>query len=475
MDAIRELGLSVAPATVVGERGLASAYPVSDLASAAVGAAGSAVAGLLVALGHAEPAARVRRELAEAWFRSPLDPVGWAPPPAWDALAGDYRARDGWVRLHTNAPHHRRAALRALGLDASAEREVVEAAVAALDADEVEQRVVEAGGAAAALRSAAAWAAHPQGRAVADEPLVARVAAPAGEPRPASASTWRPAAGRPLAGLRVLDLTRVLAGPTATQLLAGLGAEVLRVDPPDWDEPGVLPIVMSGKRAARLDARTPAGSARLVELLAGADVLVHGLRPGALEGLGLDLATRHRIRPGIVEVALDAYGFTGPWAGRRGFDSLVQMSSGIADTGMRAAGAAPDETDPDAHPAPLPVQALDFATGYLVAAAALAGLAERLREGGPDGSGAGSIRRLSLARTAVELERMRAASATADNASPAAVTQAPILDPIPDPTLVATAWGPARRLAPPLEIDGVEFDWPVEAGPLGRHPAEWAD
>ncbi len=129
----------------------------------------------------------------------------------------------------------------------------------------------------------------------------------------------------------MLDLTRVIAGPACTQLLAGLGAEVLRIDPPDWDEPAVLPLVMAGKRAARLDAATPTGARRLQALLAGADVLVHGFRAGVIDRL---LPARRR--PGLIEVAERAYGWSGPWAGRRGFDSLVQFSTGIAAAGRRA-------------------------------------------------------------------------------------------------------------------------------------------
>ena len=125
---------------------------------------------------------------------------------------------------------------------------------------------------------------------------------------------WVPAPTRPLAGLRVLDLTRVLAGPVATRLLAGLGADVLRIDPPDWDEPGVVPDMTIGKRLARLDARDPADLARLRTLLAGADVLVHGYRSDALDRLGLPDAVRRELRPGLVDVSLDAYGHTGPWA-----------------------------------------------------------------------------------------------------------------------------------------------------------------
>ncbi|RIJ43981.1 acyl-CoA transferase, partial [Clavibacter lycopersici] len=180
---------------------------------------------------------------------------------------------------------------------------------------------------------------------------------------------WRPRAEAPLAGIRVLDLTRVIAGPACTQALAALGADVLRVDPPDWNEPAVLPLVMAGKRSARLDARMSDGRARLAELLAGADVLVHGYRPGALDALGFPPDERERIRPGLIDVSIDAYGWTGPWAGRRGFDSIVQSATGIAHAGMAAAGAD--------RPVPLPVQALDWGTGHLAAASAVAGLAGR--------------------------------------------------------------------------------------------------
>src|SRR5690606_35019655 len=245
---------------------------------------------------------------------------------------------------------------------------------------ELEGRVVEEGGCAAVLRPPAAWASHPQGAAVAREPLVAVERTDPGPDR----SAWAPSADRPLHGLRVLDLTRVLAGPAATRVLAGLGADVLRIDPPTWDEPAIVPDMTLGKRAARLDARDPGGLDRLRQLLADADVFVHGYRADALERLGLGEAERRTIRPGLVDVSLDAYGFTGPWATRRGFDSLVQMSSGIADAGMRAAAAE--------RPTPLPVQALDQATGYLMAAAVIAGLRDRIEHG------TGSTARLSLAR-----------------------------------------------------------------------------
>jgi len=291
--------------TVKGEGGLPSAFAVSDLATASVGAACLAVAELVHARRGAPPRAAVDRRLASFWFGSSIRPQGWALPPAWDAVAGDYRAADGWIKLHTNAPHHRAAALDVLGVPAKRER--VGQAVAAWTADALEATVVGRGGCAAAMRGMAAWAAHPQGQAAAADPLL--LIEP-GEPGPAP--SWTVPAGAPLEGVRVLDMTRVLAGPVATRFLAGFGAEVLRIDPPGWEEPGLVPDVTLGKRCARLDLRQSEDRATWEGLLARADVLVHGYRPGALAGLRLDAARRRGLCPGLIDVSLDAYGWSGP-------------------------------------------------------------------------------------------------------------------------------------------------------------------
>jgi crotonobetainyl-CoA:carnitine CoA-transferase CaiB-like acyl-CoA transferase len=161
--------------------------------------------------------------------------------------------------------------------------------------------------------------------------------------------------------MRRQGLTRVLAGPVTTRFLALFGANVLRIDPPGWDEPGVVPEVTLGKRCAGLDLRYADDRGRFADLLGTVDILVHGYRPGALENLGFAPDQRSRLNPGLIDICLDAYRWTGPWAGRRGFDSLVPMSAGIAEAGMRKEGVE--------RPFPLPVQALDQATGYLMAAA----------------------------------------------------------------------------------------------------------
>jgi crotonobetainyl-CoA:carnitine CoA-transferase CaiB-like acyl-CoA transferase len=414
-----------------------------------VGAAGSALASLVATgTGGATPGVTVDRELASAWFQLSIRPIDWSVPLPWDAVAGDYPGADGWIRLHTNAPHHRTAALDVLGVPG--DRDAVARAVATWGVEELESAVVAAGGSAAAMRSRTAWERHPQGLAVAAEPLL-RVERTTEVPAVPPSLTDP---GRPLAGLRILDLTRVLAGPVATRLLAGWGADVLRIDPLDWDEPSIAPEVTLGKRCARLDLRAPAGRSQLLDLLGTADVLVHGYRSDALEGLGLGAAVRQDRRPGLVDVSLDAYGWTGPWATRGGFDSLVQMSAGIAEAGQQASGAD--------RPVPLPVQALDHATGYLMAAAALWGLTLRVTEG------RGSRWRTSLARMASLL--MDAGTVAGGLDAEWAPPEAP-----DDGPPEQTVWGDARRLAPPVMVAGAPLQWTLPARPLGSDPARWAE
>lgn len=432
---------------LVGDGALPSVFAASDLAQASLAAAGLAVAELAEAAGGPLPSVECDRRLVSMWFSGSLRAQGWTPPALWDSVAGDYRSADGWIRLHTNAPHHRAAALQVLGLDAQpASREQVAQAVARWKAGELEAAIVGNKGCAAEMRSQSQWAVHPQGMAVAAEPLVGRQAFDADWRRTTPADP-----ARPLAGVRVLDLTRVLAGPTATRFLAAFGAEVLRIDPSSWDEPGVVPEMTLGKRCAHLDLGRADHRRVLEHLLSRADVLVHGYRPQALEHLGLGAARRRQLNAALVDVALDAYGWSGPWAGRRGFDSLVQMSSGIADAGMRLLGRD--------QPTPLPVQALDHATGYLMAASALRGLVRRQQ------AGQGSEYRLSLARTAQLLAAHRPAGA-----EPAFAAEQP-----GDlgTAVEHTVWGPARRLRTPLSIAGLPMRWDLPASPLRSAPAQW--
>jgi crotonobetainyl-CoA:carnitine CoA-transferase CaiB-like acyl-CoA transferase len=352
----------------------------------------------------------------------------------------------GWARTHANYPHHAAALRRALSLDPAAEADAavseLERAAAATTAEALEDAVVAEGGCAAALRAWEQWEAHPAGAAVAAQPLI--------RANPDAAAVVRlapgrhPGAARPAAGIRVLDLTRVIAGPVAGRTLAALGADVLRVDPPQMPElPAQHLDANPGKRSSLLDLRD---EDTREALLAGADVILSGYRPGALAPYGLEpsaLAERH---PGLVQVSLSAWGLEGPWRERRGFDSLVQVASGIAGECAAGAGA----------PGALPAQALDHASGHLMAAAALVGLARRVRgERAPAAS-------LSLARTAAELLRLPRPGREHD----ACTGQA-------DPERHRVAFGDVSMVAPPGTLDGEPLRWAHGPRPYGSDAAHW--
>jgi hypothetical protein len=431
------LGLPHTPIPFTSSGALPSAFAVTDLACASIAAAGQAVSEWLQQHTGRLPGLEVDRRLASFWFATSIRPVGWSVPPLWDPVAGDYATKDGWIRLHTNAPHHRAAAERVLG--DCADRAAMASKVAQWVKSDLEQAVVDAGGCAAEMRSWAQWQAHPQGMAVNAEPLI-QFSADSGE----NAKPWRGSVAQPLAGIKVLDLTRVLAGPIASRFLAGLGADVLRIDPPTWNEPGVVPEVTLGKRCARLDLHNKTDRAVFESLLKDADILLHGYRADALERLGYGVAVRQKLAPGLIDVCLNAYGWSGPWQNRRGFDSLVQMSSGIAEAGMQWKKAN--------QPTPLPVQALDHATGYLMAAAVITLL------------GRGGSARLSLARTARLLIEHDAGTDEALRAE----------DQSDQGMLVEqTPWGPAHRLQVPLKITGTPLQWALPAAELGSHRAQW--
>ncbi|WP_137803963.1 CoA transferase [Pseudomonas sp. G(2018)] len=437
------LGLPHSPIPFTSTGALPSAFAVTDLACASIAAAGQTISQLLHQQTGRLPDLEVDRRLASFWFSSSIRPVGWSVPPLWDPIAGDYAAKDGWIRLHTNAPHHRAAAESVLG--ACADRAAMASKVAQWAKRDLEQAVVDAGGCAAEMRSWAQWQAHPQGQAVNAEALIQF-----GHHSSHNGTPWQGSVAQPLAGIKVLDLTRVLAGPVASRFLAGLGADVLRIDPPTWNEPGVVPEMTLGKRCARLDLHDNADRRVFESLLKGADIILHGYRADALERLGYGATERQKLAPGLIDASLNAYGWSGPWLNRRGFDSLVQMSSGIAEAGMHW-----KQAD---KPTPLPLQALDHATGYLMAASVIQLLAERWR------SGRSGSARLSLARTAkllIETGPGIAQPLQAEEES----DQGMLVE--------QTPWGPAHRLHVPLKITGTPLQWAIAATELGSHRAQW--
>ncbi|WP_329384482.1 CoA transferase [Streptomyces sp. NBC_01351] len=357
--------------------------PVDELARSTVGVCALAAAELAAVragggAGDVAPLVVDEGAVATAFVSERHLRVQGRAPVSFAPLSGFWQAADGgWVRTHANYPHHEAALVRGLGLPA-ATPEALRAAVSGRPAVEVQEAVYAEGGLAVAVAEAYG---EPQ-------PLV--------EPVRESGARGRrlgPApVGRPAAGVRVLDLTRVIAGPVATRTLGLLGADVLRIDPPGLPEADdAYADTGFGKRSALLDLAEPGDRAVFEGLLAEADVVVSGYRPGALERYGLGAAELLERRPGLVVAELCAWGWRGwgPWAGRRGFDSLVQAGYGIA---ARCAGAG---GVPRGVPGALPAQALDHGTGYLVAAGVLRALAE----------GGGRGLRFSLAGTGSWLVR----------------------------------------------------------------------
>nr|BFD85586.1 CoA transferase [Streptomyces sp. Xyl84] len=442
------------------EGALTARLPVRDLARACVGACSLAAAELAARRTDTAQAPAVRVDdgaLAAAFASERHLLVDGRAPVSFAPLSRFWRTADGWVRTHANYPHHRARLLTALGLppgaaegeDGTAAVAAVESALAGRSALDVEERVYAAGGLAVALRTPEEWAAHPQAAEVAARPLVERTRLDT-----ARARVLAPLDGPvtlPAAGLRVLDLTRVLAGPVATRTLALLGADVLRLDPPHLPELADQHADTDfGKRSAVLDLTT--GRAVLESLLADADVVVTGYRPGTLDRFGLSPEALAERRPGLVVAQVSAWGGYGPWGGRRGFDSLVQVATGIA---------AAEGTD--GRPGALPAQALDHGTGYLLAAAVLRALTEQSQEGGS------RLVRLALARTAAWLT-----GSAGPGGGVRSEQGAPYEGPGPWLGETDSRIGRLRHAGSPVAFTGGPTDWARPPGPWGTDEARWS-
>ncbi|MFM9592436.1 CoA transferase [Streptomyces scabiei] len=446
--------------STVGRDGVLRArLPVRELARTCVGVCALAAAELGARRAGLAEVPRVRVDdgaVGTAFVSERHLLVDGRAPVSFAPLSRFWRTADGWVRTHANYPHHRGRLLSALGVPETSPDPVaaVGAALAGRTSLEAEETVYAAGGLAVALRTAAQWAAHEQARAVAARPLVeherldtapARVLAPVGGASPLL----------PAAGLRVLDLTRVIAGPVAGRALALLGADLLRVDPPGLPEiPDQHTDTGSGKRSALLDLGRATDRRAFEELLAAADVVLTGYRPGALDRFGLSPQALAARRPGLVVAQLSAWGAYGPWAGRRGFDSLVQVATGIAAIeGTRE------------QPGALPAQALDHGTGYLLAAAVLRALTEQAEQGD------GRVLRLSLARTAAWLTGgigQAGADAETDGNEGTAYDG-------PEAWLAErdSPLGRLRYALPPVSFEGGPGDWVRPPGPWGADEPRW--
>ena len=369
------------------------------------------------------------------------------PPPAWDAIAGVYKTRgQRFVRLHTNFPHHRGAVCSVL--KCKAERDEVQAALMAWDAEAFETAAYEAGGVVSMMRSYDEWSATPQARALAALPVITFEKIGEAAPKP-----W-PAGDRPLAGLRVLDLSRVIAGPVAGRTLAAHGADVMLVSSPELPAIPWLTIDTGrGKLSTFLDLKREEGRNQMKALLAEADIFSQGYRPQALAGLGFSPEEAAAINPGIVYVSLSAYGHVGPWSSRRGFDSLVQTSTGFNHAEGQAAGVD--------GPKELPAQILDHATGYLMAFGAMMAKARQSQEGGSWHV------RVSLAQTGRwlwDLRRIAEGLKTEDLKGEAVL---PFVEQVP------SGFGSLQAIRHAAQLSRTPAFWSRPAMPLGSHPPRW--
>jgi len=358
---------------LVGEEEvLPSVFRVGAAAIASTAAATTAVRDLGAIRGAVDSGARVTIDgrHASSAFRSEryLRVDGCPPTNPWAPLSGYYRAADGWIQLHCNFEHHRDRIVEVLGT--SHDRVAVGAAIARWARLDLEAAIAASGGCATAFRSPDEWAATDQAGAISGLPVleIVHVGDAPAEALPAGGALS-------LSGLRILDLTRIIAGPVAGRFLSSHGATVMRVGAAH------LPVIDQliadscvGKLATDLDLRDAEQRARFTSLVSGCDVLLQGYRPGGLEAMGLGPSEMAALRPGLVYASLSAFGHVGPWADRRGFDSLVQTASGIGWAGMEAAGSE--------GPRPLPAQALDHASGYLLAFGIAVALRRRATVGG---------------------------------------------------------------------------------------------
>jgi crotonobetainyl-CoA:carnitine CoA-transferase CaiB-like acyl-CoA transferase len=436
--------------TLTGEEPqLPSSFRVAATAQASIAAAGLAAAQIWkLRSGQSQHVAvDMRHAIIECRSERYLRVDGKPPGPAWDAIAGIYKTRDQrFVRLHTNFKHHRDAVCKVL--NCRPERDDVQAALMQWDGEAFETAAYAGGCVVALMRSHAEWSALPHARALAELPLISIEKIGDAEPK-----SW-PSGDRPLAGLRVLDLSRVIAGPVAGRTLAAHGADVLLISGPDLPAIPWLAIDTGrGKLTSFVELKSEQGRDRLRDLLASADIFSQGYRPRAIAGLGFSPQDAARISPGIVYVSLSAYGHAGPWAERRGFDSLVQTATGFNHAEGQAASVD--------GPKELPAQMLDHASGYLMAFGAMMARTRQSREGGSWHV------RVSLAQTGRwlwNLGRLADGLKTEDLRGEAVQR---FIEETP------SGFGPLRAVRHSADLSATPAFWARPAMPLGSHPPQW--
>lgn len=453
-DLVAECGLDTAGASSVAIEGcdpmLPSRFPLGEAAATALAAGGVAAANLARLQSGRSQGVNIRVDVAAATLSGAAmlrmaDDPDWRVADARTALVGRYQCADGrWFMVHGRLPHLAAAVQRVLGIQCEATTDSVAAAVRRWNSAELEDAMAAARQCGAINRTAEEWAAHPQGQTIAAMPRVEVIKLADGPPMPL------PDHARPLGGVRVLDLTRILAGPTCARTLAAFGADVLHITSPRLPtlDHSVLD-TNHGKLAAYLELEEPSDQQRLVQLVRESDVFAQGYRAGSLERRGFGPRRLIAERPGLVYVSINCYGHEGPWRERPGWEQLAQTVSGLT-----AAEGAPD------RPQALPVPANDYTTGYLAALGTMTALYRRATEGGSYHV------RAALCYTANWLYR---------------------LGPLHDPSVAKglgnlddhyqtteTHWGPLRHLKPAVQMSDTPAYWSRPVVPLGTHAPEWS-
>jgi hypothetical protein len=359
-----------------------------------------------------------------------------------------FQDRNGrWIYFQREFPNHRDITAKVLGCEY--ENEALARTVATWDAFELEQVVVDAGATAGVVRSYEEWSRHPQAQAIARLQLFDIVRIGDSPPEPL------PAGDRPLSGLRVLDQTRVIAGPTAARTLAEHGADVMHIglnqlpeNPSQYLDGG------HGKRAVEVDINTPEGLETVRRLVRDTDVFSQSIRPGSLDAKGLAPGNLAALRPGIVYLSLSAFGHEGPWAQRRGFDSVVQACSGICD-----------ELATDGRPRFAPANPLDYATGYIAAFGIMVALKRRALEGGTYHV------RVSLAQTGRWLAGLRRVPLEAYQQLPNDLSKERMAELM---TTIDTPVGRLSHLTPIARLSETTARWERSTAPIGHDAPVWA-
>jgi crotonobetainyl-CoA:carnitine CoA-transferase CaiB-like acyl-CoA transferase len=427
-------------------------FRAGEAASAALGAAASAAADLWRLRGGGPQRIEIDVRAAAASLLSFMYQrlSGLAFERGSLATTALYRARDGrWIHLHGGF-RSREGTLALLGCadDANA----IARTVATWDAQALEDALAERGCCGVRLRSADEWREHPQGIALQKVPPIEIFKIGDASPEPVRGPRASDAGARPLSGVRVLDLTRVLAGPTCARTMAEHGADVLHVRGPRL--PFVEPFVIDtnpGKRSCYLDLDRDEDVERLRALAREADVFSQGYRRGAFARRGFSPEALAEMRPGIVVVSINCYGHEGPWAGRPGWEQLAQTTSGMT---LEHSGIE--------HPALVGAALNDYTTGYLGATGAMLALARRAAEGGSWHV------RVSLTRTAMWIMSLPRVDAAA---IPRPVEPAEI---VPWMIEMQTAWGALKRLGPIARMSATPPRWDLPPAKLGSDPPAWS-